>query len=338
MRHEKSSLIGLARQRGVPADVREPNFFENSGLPLAQEIIAGGDVVIFSCDTDTMQKNLNTLSANAELRAIGAVRAHARESVTLGDAHWREIHCHVVSLSDNRIAVRVTVSGIAARSLGSDALAGAAAALTTLAAPFCGALIEDLRVYAIDIEGRERFQHPCPLPADIAHTLPSPRQLLAKARCAVITLSDRASQGIYEDKSGARLAQIITAQGGLLVHSVILPDDGDRLASEIDWLSRRGDIDLLVCTGGTGIGPRDITPDTLMQLGIRPVPGIGEMLRAHSANVVRSAWLSRSVAGTIGQMVVIALPGSHKAVVECMEALLPLLPHTLSMLHGGGHD
>lgn len=344
MRHESTGLIGLV---AVPRDEhgnRKPgSTFNNRGLPLAQEIVAGGEVTIFSEDVAVIAEKLKTLAPNAELRAIGAVRAYARECVTLGDAHWREIRCAVSQEVDagsahaTRIHVRITVSGVATRSLGGDALAGAAAALTTIASPFTGALIEDLRVYAIDIEGRTRIRHPCALPADIDAALPAEKPALAATRCAVITLSDRASQGIYEDKSGARLAEIFSAHGGIMVHKAVIPDDSERLAGEIELLSRRGDIDMVVCTGGTGIGPRDITPETLIALGIKPVPGIGELLRAHSANIVRSAWLSRAVAGTLGQMVVIALPGSHKAVGECMEALLPLLPHTFSMLRGGSH-
>lgn len=330
MRHEAPGLIGLAGSG--------PRRFRDQGLPMAQEVVAGGEITLPETDLANLPDILYTLAPNAELRAIGAVRAHARETVTLGDAHWRDIRCRVSPPEGNRLRVRVTVSGIATRSLGSDALAGAAMALTTLAIPFNGAVIGDLRIYAIDTEGRGRALHPCQLPDDIAQALPPERQALAGTRCAVITLSDRASRGVYEDQSGARLAELVTAHGGMLSHKAVIPDDGERLAAEIEQLARRGDVGLVVCTGGTGIGPRDITPDTLATMGLRPVPGIGEMLRAHSANVVRSAWLSRTVAGTLGGMVVIALPGSRKAVAECMEALLPLLPHTFSMLGGGGHD
>jgi cyclic pyranopterin phosphate synthase len=355
MRHEKPGLIALAG-KGAGS-------FEQRGLPLGQEAIAGGELTLYGEDIAQVSERLRSLAPNAELRATAAVRNHAREVVTLGDANWREIRCAISLLVNDHelpiwpaplaadaastlavhgtpavLRVRVTVSGIAARNLGSDALAGAASALTTLAFPWRGAQISDLRVYAIDTEGRSRYLHPCPLPEDVASRLPAEHAALANARCAVITLSDRASRGIYEDKSGARLAEIVAAQGGTLVHKVVLPDEEGPLAGEIETLARRGDIDLVICTGGTGIGPRDITPETIHALGIRPIPGVGELLRAHSANIVRSAWLSRAVAGTLGRMVVIALPGSHKAVSECMEALLPLLPHTMSMLHGGSHE
>jgi len=355
MRHEEPGLIAIA---GGGA-----GSFRQQGLPLGQQAVAGGELALHGEDLAAVCERLPSLAPAAELRAIAAVRGHAREVVTLGDANWREIRCAITlhAAGENRdvwpapragieaftgsngstpavLRVRVTVSGIAARSLGSDALAGAAGALTTLAYPWHGAQIGDLRVYAVDTDGRARCLHPCPLPADIAAKLPAARAALAGARCAVITLSDRASRGVYEDQSGARLADIVTAQGGTLVHQAVLPDDQGPLAGTLETLARRGDIDLVICTGGTGIGPRDITPETIQALGIRPIPGIGELLRAHSAHAVRSAWLSRALAGTLGPMVVIALPGSHKAVSECMDALLPLLPHTLAMLHGGGHD
>lgn len=333
-RHEARGIGGMLGEC-APALV-------NRGLPLAQELIAGGELRLPGTSAAELAARLPQLTANARLRALAAVRAHARESITLGDAHWREIHCEINAVDNagedgSLVRVRLVLSGMATRSLGGDALAGTAAALTSLAREFPWSVIDDLRILAIDIEGRARALHCEALPADVAARLPEQRAALARTRCAVITLSDRAANGVYEDKSGALLARIVSEAGGSLVHQVVLPDDGERLAIEVEVLSRRGDIDLVICTGGTGIGPRDITPETLLRLGIRPIPGIGELLRAHSANVVRSAWLSRSVAGTLGTMIVIALPGSQKAVAECMEVLLPLLPHTLSMLHGGAH-
>lgn len=315
-----------------------------AGAPLGQQVLAGGTATFHADNRDNVARLVPALFAEAERIAIAAVRAHARASAQLDEATWRGIRCAVTApprdARDDRILVlvRVAVDGIARRSLGSDALAGAAAALTHLAAVDDDASIEDLRVYAAEVDGRPRRLHPAGLPPDVAARLPPAVLPLARTRCAVLTLSDRASQGIYEDRSGARLAEIIEAAGGTLAHRAILPDDAERLHTAVDLLSRRGDIDLLFCTGGTGIGPRDITPDTLLALGVRPIPGIGELLRAHSAPIVRAAWLSRSVAGKLGSTVVIALPGSTNAVVESMEALLPLLPHLLSMLHGGNHE
>lgn len=331
MRHEQKGLGAVIGDGGTG--------LTSNGLPVAQEVIACGEVLLPAEVTRRLVATLPRLAGHVELRAVAAVRGHARESVTLGDAHWREIRSRIEALDDERgLRAVVVVNGVATRDLGSDALAGAAAALTALADQAPGeAVIADLRVLATDVEGRERRLHTDGLPDAFAGRLPPKKQALAGTRCAVITLSDRASQGVYEDKSGAKLAQIITAHGGAVVHASILPDNSERLALEIEVLSRRGDIELLVCTGGTGIGPRDITPETLISLGIRPIPGIGELLRTQSAQIVRSAWLSRSVAGVLGQMVLIALPGSQKAVEECMQVLLPLLPHTLSMLRGGDH-
>lgn len=335
--HEKQGKRHETRGLGAVLD-KAGTALRDGGAPQVQEIVAGGEVIFFPEDVDHVIARLGTLGPNAELRAIAAVRAYARESVTLGDAHWRSIRCAATAADDGkRVLVRIALDGVSTRSLCGDALAGAAAALASIAAASPGATISDLRVYATDVEGRGRRQHPCALPADVATRLPPLRPALAAARCAVITLSDRASKGVYEDKSGARLVELLAANGGTIAHKAVLPDDGERLATEIEILSRRGDIELVICTGGTGIGPRDITPETLVALGIKPVPGIGELLRASSAPIVRSAWLSRAVAGTLGPMLVIALPGSHKAVEECMEVLLPLLPHTLSMLHGGSH-
>lgn len=336
MRHEASGISAVLGQQG--------RGFQDQGPALRQQLLAGGRVQFAAADRARLTAALPALAATAELRAIAAVRHHAHEAALPGAAHWHGIRCAVsaVTTGDHdgplQVLVRITIDGVARRSLGSDVLAGAAAALAQIAGITTDATVDDLRILAIDVEGRPRQLHPAGLPADVAACLPVAVLPLAHIRCALITLSDRAAQGVYEDRSGARLADIVSTAGGTLQHRVILPDDHDRLGAEVALLVQRGDIDLVLCTGGTGIGPRDITPDTLLALGIRPIPGIAELMRTHSAAIVRSAWLSRAVAGTLGSTVIIALPGSHKAVSECMEVLLPLLPHTFAMLHGGGHN
>lgn len=337
MRHEARGIGAVLDQQGQG--------FQEQGPALRQQLLAGGTVQVTAAERARLTAALPALAAAAELHAIAAVRRYAHETVLPGEAHWHSIRCAVSTISTAghdhdgplQVLVRTSVDGVARRSLGSDVLAGAAAALAQIAGAGLDTIITDLRILAIDVEGRPRHLHPAGLPADVAARLPAAVLPLADIRCALITLSDRAAQGVYEDRSGARLADIVSTAGGTLQHRVILPDDHDRLAAEVQRLVQRGDIDLVLCTGGTGIGPRDITPDTLLALGIRAIPGIAELMRTHSAAIVRSAWLSRAVAGTLGSTVIIALPGSHKAVSECMDVLLPLLPHTFAMLHGGGH-
>jgi molybdenum cofactor synthesis domain-containing protein len=338
--HEQDLALDAARR------------YANRGALREQQVLAGGTLLLHEdADRTRLADSLQQLRADAELRAIAAVRACAALSPLLGEADLRDVSVRLQAAgagddasgasgasgaAADSVHVRVLVKGIARRALDEDALAGAAAALGMLAARIPASTIDDLRVF-LHREGGTQRRHPQPLPDDVAALLPA-QAPLAGVRATVITLSDRAARGVYEDRSGARRADILRGNGALVVDKQVLPDDADRLAAAVEVQLRRGDIDLIACTGGTGLGPRDITPETLLRLGLRVAPGIGDWLRRYSAEVVRSAWLSRAVAGTLGHSLVIALPGSEKAVVENMDALLPLLPHTLRMLRGEGHE
>lgn len=166
--------------------------------------------------------------------------------------------------------------------------------------------------------------------------LPETGLPLHQRRAAVITLSDRASQGIYEDKSGKLLKDGLEGMGAIVADHVLIPDEADALEREI--LARIGQVDLIMTTGGTGLSPRDITPQTLSSLGGLPVPGIGELLRASAAAHVPTTWLSRSVAHVYGATLVIALPGSTGGVRDGLAVLAPILRHALNHISGApGH-
>jgi len=157
-----------------------------------------------------------------------------------------------------------------------------------------------------------------------------------------ITLSDRASSGVYQDKSGGLLRQRIEAQfkdshWRIGVESRLIPDEADRLRSLIKDAQQNG-CRILFTTGGTGLGPRDITPDVIRPLLDRELPGIMEFIRVHFGTTLPNALLSRGVAGVIGNMLVYTLPGSVKAVNEYLDVILPTLDHSLRMMDGlDGH-
>lgn len=161
---------------------------------------------------------------------------------------------------------------------------------------------------------------------------------LSNINYATITLSDRASQGVYPDKSGVLLNEILTQQNANLVSYKILPDEKTTLAQHLRQLVTESDLQLIITTGGTGISERDIVPETLAQLGGRKIDGIGELLRLHGSKYTPFSWGSRSVAYVIDKVVIISLPGSSNAVRESMECLVPLLNHLVKMAHGGKHD
>ena len=154
----------------------------------------------------------------------------------------------------------------------------------------------------------------------------------------VITLSDRASRGEYEDRSGpairARLqTHFATGHWAAEVTASLLPDDPMLLRAAIQ-AAIAAPADIIFTTGGTGIGPRDITPDVIRPLFTREIPGIMEHIRVKYGASIPSALLSRSVAGLIGSTLVYALPGSEKAVQEYLDEILKTLEHSLRMLQG----
>jgi molybdopterin adenylyltransferase len=158
----------------------------------------------------------------------------------------------------------------------------------------------------------------------------------------VITLSDRASRGEYEDKSGPMLAKLIEnhfekSKRKFEITSKIIPDSEEQLSALIE-LAKEQQYDLLMTTGGTGIGMRDITPDVVRRFFDKEIPGIMEQIRTKYGAEKSNALLSRSVAGVIGSMLAFTLPGSPKAINEYCEEIFKILDHAWLMLWGiDGH-
>ncbi len=153
----------------------------------------------------------------------------------------------------------------------------------------------------------------------------------------ILTVSDSCAQGKRQDASGPAIREILLAAGYVIGDEHIVPDDRDAIARELIRFSEEGGHELLFTTGGTGLGPRDVTPEATGSVCDRRVPGLGELMRAEGLKRTRNAVLSRGIAGIRGQMLVINLPGSPKAVRESLEAILDVLPHAIEMMRGGGH-
>jgi molybdenum cofactor synthesis domain-containing protein len=155
-------------------------------------------------------------------------------------------------------------------------------------------------------------------------------------RIGIITLSDRASEGVYEDKSGPLIQQMVKdtfESSGLQTEYVtkILPDDAEMLKTVI--LEMTGTSDFIFTTGGTGIGPRDITPDVIRPMLDKEIPGIMEMIRMKYGMQFPNALMSRSIAGVMGKTIIYALPGSPKAVKEYTAEIVKTMEHAIYMLH-----
>ncbi len=157
-------------------------------------------------------------------------------------------------------------------------------------------------------------------------------------RAAVITASDKGYAGERDDLSGKFLIESLEAQGYQVVSYCVRPDDREMLAVEMMRLADNSLCDLILTTGGTGLSPRDVTPEATLSVADRLVPGISEAMRAFSMTVTPRAMLSRGVSVTRGQTLIINMPGSLKAVQECFEIISGVLPHGIETMRGESGD
>jgi molybdenum cofactor synthesis domain-containing protein len=155
-------------------------------------------------------------------------------------------------------------------------------------------------------------------------------------RVAILTISDKGSRGEREDKSGSTLREIVEEMGGEILEYGIVPDERSQVESALRRMAQTAD--LVLTTGGTGIAPRDVTPEATRSVIEKEVPGITEVMRLRSVEVAPTAMLSRAVAGTLGRALIINLPGSPKAVRECFSFIKPAIPHALELLRGEGGE
>lgn len=155
-------------------------------------------------------------------------------------------------------------------------------------------------------------------------------------RVAVITLSDSGYAGKRADLSGPAIQEMVEERGWTVVQTTLLPDRREMLERELRRLCDGGLADLILTTGGTGFSPTDVTPEATMAVVERPTPGIPEAMRYYSLQITPRAMLSRAAAGIRGRTLIVNLPGSPKAVRECLQAILPALDHGLEILKGTG--
>ena len=155
-------------------------------------------------------------------------------------------------------------------------------------------------------------------------------------RAAVLTLSDRGARGERVDESGRILREILEQALIEVVQYEVIPDDRDILKERLINLS--GKVDLVVTTGGTGLSPRDITPDVTLEVIDREVPGIAEAMRYEGLKKTPRAMLSRAVAGARGECLIINLPGSPRAVREGIKVVLDVIPHAIEKLTGSDEE
>jgi molybdopterin adenylyltransferase len=157
-------------------------------------------------------------------------------------------------------------------------------------------------------------------------------------RVAVVTISDSVSNGKSEDRSGPAVVTRCKELGWQVVSSHLLPDDRAAIATLLKKTADANDADVILTTGGTGVGPRDVTPEATLAVVERLIPGFGEHMRTEGAKKTPRAILSRAVAGIGATTIIINLPGSPRGAVESLDAIAEFLPHAVSILHGARHD
>jgi len=145
------------------------------------------------------------------------------------------------------------------------------------------------------------------------------------------------SQGKRTDKSGQTIEEMLPEDKFEVCEKTIVPDDYETIIKTLKQFSDELNVEVVLTTGGTGLGPRDVTPEATTAVCDRMATGLSEILRSESYKITPKAVLSRGVSGMRENTLIINLPGSPKAVRECMEIILPVLPHAVDMMHGGGH-
>ena len=159
-----------------------------------------------------------------------------------------------------------------------------------------------------------------------------------RIRAAVVTVSDKGHAGIREDASGPVLRDLLVQLGAEVAPIQIVPDEQDQIETLLIGLADGGEVDLVLTTGGTGLAPRDRTPEATRAVVDRLAPGFGEAMRAASMAITPRAMLSRAIAGVRGRTLIINMPGSPKACREHFAVIAPALEHAVETLVGGAYE
>jgi molybdenum cofactor synthesis domain-containing protein len=153
-------------------------------------------------------------------------------------------------------------------------------------------------------------------------------------KVVILTISDRGSKGEREDASGPLIREMVKNLPAEIVHYEIIPDEKEMIAEALKKSADQLKADLILTTGGTGLSPRDVTPDATLEVIDKQVPGFSEAMRAESLKKTPHAMISRAITGIRGSSLIVNLPGSPKSVKENLSVILPALPHALSKLKG----
>ncbi|MCE7887393.1 MAG: bifunctional molybdenum cofactor biosynthesis protein MoaC/MoaB [Alphaproteobacteria bacterium PRO2] len=248
------------------------------------------------------------------------------------------IHCSL-NEPESSITVYCQAAALAKTGVEMEALAGANAALLTIWDLTKGTdpalKIGEVKLLVKTGGKSGVWINPEGIPDWLGAQLPDPQSLKGK-KAAVLVMSDRAAKGEYQDKSGPVLTELLETAGAKILEYKVIPDNREDIKDKISAICQELKPDLLIASGGTGPGPRDITPDILEEISDRILEGLGDLLRTESLNFTDTAWLSRMTAGMVGPTLVIAFPGSPKAVKECWDVIEPFIGDALDKIAAQG--
>jgi cyclic pyranopterin monophosphate synthase len=262
-----------------------------------------------------------------EVAKVAAIQAAKGTSLLIPYCHPIPIdHVGVeFALGDETIEVTATVKAIAKTGVEMEALTAASVAALTLY-DMLKMLDRSMEIRAVRLIEKHGGKSSFSKPQDSAR------------RAAVLVLSDSIAAGERDDVSGKLIAERLSRDGLTVVEVKVLPDDLGRIVETLKAYADDLALDLVVTTGGTGFGPRDVAPEATAQVIERTAPGIPEAVRAHGQERTPYAMLSRGAAGIRGKTLIINLPGSSTGVAESLDALFPGVLHAFAMIAGGGHE
>lgn len=259
---------------------------------------------------------------------VAAVQAAKQTSLLIPYCHPLRIDfvdCRF-EVGDSGVTVDTEVTATEKTGVEMEALAAASAAVLTLY-DMMKAVDDSMEISSIRLLEKRGGK------SDYEARIPPGRH-----RAAVLVLSDSAAKGTSGDTSGALARQRLTEHGFEVGEVRILPDDRMAIETQLKAYADSGEVDLVLTTGGTGFGPRDITPEATRAVLDREAPGLAEALRAAGVRMAPRAMLSRGVSGVRKKTLIVNLPGSERSVREGLDLLLPVLPHVFATMDGAGHD